>query len=144
VLNVALPGFWGAESAEIVGRMIQAAVNRVISSIADRTDVKVYVAFTLEAAALLNNSNLFAAMSVLRDMERVQAYSAADAAAFTETDDVIETASALDDRDLPFTVLTSGIAQATFENGGDLTVLVPCFEEEAEYEDEAEDDGDDE
>lgn len=144
VLNVALPGFWGAESAEIVGRMIQAAVNRVISSIADRTDVKVYAAFTLEAAALLNNSNLFAAMSVLRDMERVQAYSAADAAAFTETDDVIETASALDDRDLPFTVLTSGIAQATFENGGDLTVLVPCFEEEAEYEDEAEDDGDDE
>lgn len=140
VLNVAIPGFWGDAP---VDRLVQAAVNRVIALASTVENVTVFAGFTMESAALLNNDDLFRALSELRGMEGVQSYSAADVAKFAEAEDVIEVASSLDDREWPFRVLTSGIADATFENGGDLTVLVPCTFEDEDVEDEDED-GDDE
>ncbi|QZE59230.1 hypothetical protein MPK64_gp330 [Erwinia phage pEa_SNUABM_16] len=142
VLNVAVPGFWGDAPVQ---RMVQAAVNRVITMAQDVEGIKVYAGFTMESAALLNNDRLFEALSTLREIENVQSYSAADAANFDDAEDVIEVAGALDSRDLPLSILSSGLAAATFDNGGDLTVLVPCsvVEEEDEV-DEDEDDGEDE
>lgn len=139
VLNVAIPGFWSAMPKSKLSGMVQAAVNRVISLSSDVENIKVYAGFTLESAALLNNDNLFTVLATLREFENVQSYSAADAANFNDADDVIEVASALDDRDLPFVVLSSGIAAATFENGGDLTVLVPCNLSDDDEEDEGDD-----
>lgn len=139
VLNVALPGFWGVSTSDIT-KMVQAAVNRVIGLSDDQEELKVYAAFTIESSALLNNDDLYSVIGVLREMEGVQSYSASDAAAFADAEDVIEVASSLDNRNLPFAILSSGLASATFENGGDLTVLVPCFEDEADDEDESESD----
>ncbi len=144
VLNAALPGFWGVDE-EKLENMIQSIINRVEAYIAGDTKVKVYCAFTMESAALLSNSRLFQALTLLRGIDNVQSYSASDAARFEKADDVIEVASTLDTRDLPLTVLSSEMASYTFENGGDLTVLIPCFEEELDEEDEGEEeDGDDE
>lgn len=145
VLNIAVPGFWGNLDAEKIQRLIQACVNRVINLADSVEGVKVYAAFTLESAALLNNESLFTALSAMRELDNdVQSYSAADAVNFDEAEDIIEAASALDDRDLPFTILASGLASATFENGGDLTVLVPCSSEEEVEDEEDEQEGDDE
>ncbi|QZE59566.1 hypothetical protein MPK66_gp322 [Erwinia phage pEa_SNUABM_2] len=141
VMNIALPGFW---SEAPVQRMIQAAVNRVINLAESVEGIKVYAAFTLESAALLNNGRLFEALSTLREFENVQSYSAADAANFDDAEDVIEVAGSLDSRDLPLSVLAGGLAGATFDNGGDLTILVPCFTQEEESDEEEGDDGDDE
>lgn len=140
VMNVAVPGFWGDSE---VSRLVQAAVNRVISLAETVEGIKVYAGFTMESAALLNNDRLFEALTALRAMENVQSYSAADAANFDDAEDVIEVASALDSRDLPLAVLSGGLAAATFDNGGDLTVLVLCSPEDEEDE-SAEDEGDDE
>lgn len=140
VLNVAVPGFWGDSE---VSRLVQACVNRVINLAEDIEGIKVYAGFTIESAALLNNTRLYEVVGALREMEGVQSYSAADAANFSEAEDIIEVASSIDERDLPYTVLASGIAGATFDNGGDLTILVPCSvveEEEESEEDESEDD----
>ncbi|QYW04652.1 hypothetical protein pEaSNUABM14_00327 [Erwinia phage pEa_SNUABM_14] len=141
VLNVAVPGFWCDSD---VGRLVQACVNRVISLAESVEGIKVYAGFTLESAALLNNGRLYEVVGALREMDGVQSYSAADAANFSEAEDIIEVASSIDDRDLPFTVLASGLSGATFENGGDLTVLVPCSvfdeEEDESEEDESEED----
>lgn len=145
VLNIAVPGFWGNLDAEKIQRLIQACVNRVINLADSVEGVKVYAAFTFESAALLNNESLFTALSAMRELDNdVQSYSAADAVNFDEAEDIIEAASALDDRDLPFTILASGLASATFENGGDLTVLVPCSSEEEVEDEEDEQEGDDE
>lgn len=141
VMNIAVPGFWGDAPVQ---RMVQAAVNRVIALSETVEGVKVYAAFTMESAALLNNDRLFEALSTLREIEGAQSYSAVDAANFDEAEDVIEVASALDTRDLPLSILSGGLAAATFDNGGDLTVLVPCFSTEEEDESEDEDEGDDE
>lgn len=145
VLNVAVPGFWGVQARADIEKMIQACVNRVIALAEDAAPgLKVYAGFTLESAALLNNDSLFHALATVRSMSGIQSYSASDVANFEQSEDMIETASALDARDLPFGILAGGLADATFENGGDLTVLVPCnFETEEEDEDEDED-GDDE
>ncbi|AXG67361.1 hypothetical protein HOU09_gp317 [Dickeya phage vB_DsoM_AD1] len=140
VMNVAVPGFWGDSE---VSRLVQAAVNRVISLAETVEGIKVYAGFTMESAALLNNDRLFEALTALRAMENVQSYSAADAANFDDAEDVIEVASALDSRDLPLAVLSGGLAAATFDNGGDLTVLVLCSPED-EDDESAEDEGDDE
>lgn len=140
VMNVAVPGFWGDSE---VSRLVQAAVNRVISLAETVEGIKVYAGFTMESAALLNNDRLFEALTALRAMENVQSYSAADAANFDDAEDVIEVASALDSRDLPLAVLSGGLAAATFDNGGDLTVLVLCSPQDEEDESE-EDEGDDE
>ncbi|QZE60239.1 hypothetical protein pEaSNUABM35_00322 [Erwinia phage pEa_SNUABM_35] len=141
VMNVALPGFW---SEAPVQRMIQAAVNRVINLAESVENVKVYAAFTMESAALLNNGRLFEALATLREFEHVQSYSAADAANFDDAEDVIEVAGSLDTRDLPLSVLAGGLAGASFDNGGDLTILVPCFTQEEDADEEEGDDGDDE
>ena len=142
VLNIAVPGFWGDQS---VARMMQAAVNRVIALSEDVEDVKVYAGFTMESAALLNNDRLFDALTTLREMSGVQSYSAADAANFTDAEDVIDVARTLDSRDLPFAILSGGIAGATFDNGGDLTILVPCnLPDEPEEDEEEDEEGDDE
>ena len=141
VMNVALPGFW---SEAPVQRMIQAAVNRVISLSESVENIKVYAAFTIESAALLNNARLFEALSTLREFEHVQSYSAADAANFDDAEDVIEVAGSIDARDLPLSILAGGLAGATFDNGGDLTILVPCFSPEEEEVEDEEEDGDDE
>ncbi|QZE56859.1 hypothetical protein pEaSNUABM40_00327 [Erwinia phage pEa_SNUABM_40] len=142
VLNIALPGFWGDQS---VARMMQGAVNRVIAQAQSTEGIKVYAGFTMESAALVNNDRLFEALETLRSFDGVQSYSAADAANFDDAEDVIEVASALDTRDLPLSVLSGGLAAATFDNGGDLTILIPCsVEEEDELDEEAEDEGDDE
>lgn len=141
VMNVAVPGFWGDSE---VSRLVQAAVNRVISLAETVEGIKVYAGFTMESAALLNNDRLFEALTALRAMENVQSYSAADAANFDDAEDVIEVASALDSRDLPLAVLSGGLAAATFDNGGDLTVLVLCSPEDEEEDESAEDEGDDE
>lgn len=138
VMNVAVPGFWGDSDVSL---LVQAAVNRVIALAGTVEGIKVYAGFTFESAALLNNDRLFEALTALRTMEGVQSYSAADAANFDDAEDVIEVAGALDARDLPLSILSGGLAAATFDNGGDLTVLVQCSpeEEESEEEDEGED-----
>lgn len=141
VMNVAVPGFWGDSDVSL---LVQAAVNRVIALAGTVEGIKVYAGFTLESAALLNNDRLFDALTALRTMEGVQSYSAADAANFDDAEDVIEVASALDTRDLPLSILSGGLAAATFDNGGDLTVLVQCSPEDEESEDEDGEDGDDE
>lgn len=139
VMNVAVPGFWGDSDVSL---LVQAAVNRVIALAGTVENIRVYAGFTFESAALLNNDRLFAALTALRTMEGVQSYSAADAANFDDAEDVIEVASALDTRDLPLSILSGGLAAATFDNGGDLTVLVQCSPEDEESEEE--DEGDDE
>ncbi|QZE57533.1 hypothetical protein MPK71_gp324 [Erwinia phage pEa_SNUABM_1] len=140
VMNVAVPGFWGDSDVSL---LVQAAVNRVIALAGTVEGIKVYAGFTFESAALLNNDRLFEALTALRGMEGVQSYSAADAANFDDAEDVIEVAGALDARDLPLSILSGGLAAATFDNGGDLTVLVQCSPEEEESE-EDEEDGEDE
>lgn len=141
VMNVAVPGFWGDSDVSL---LVQAAVNRVIALAGTVEGIKVYAGFTLESAALLNNDRLYDALTALRTMEGVQSYSAADAANFDDAEDVIEVASALDTRDLPLSILSGGLAAATFDNGGDLTVLVLCSPQEEESEENEDEDGEDE
>lgn len=146
VLNVALPGVW-ATSAKKMPSLINSAVNAVKSMLAANTKINVYVGFTLSSGSLVVDDTLAQVVSLLRDNHsELFTYSSADCALFADNDDVMEIAASLDNVDrLPLEVLSSGYADKTFENGGDLTILIPCFEaEEIDDEDDSADDEDEE
>ena len=144
VLNVALPGVWSV-SGKKLPQLIDAAVNSVKALLAENSKINTYVAFTMSSGSLAADSTLFDVVDYLRsNYEEVFTYSSADCAVFEDNEDVLEIAASLDNPErLPLEVLSSGYAAKTFENGGDLTLLIPCFESDDLDEDE-EDEGDDE
>ncbi|QQO90477.1 hypothetical protein pEaSNUABM5_00335 [Erwinia phage pEa_SNUABM_5] len=144
VLNVALPGVWSISDKQLP-KMLDTAINAVKSLLAENTKINTYVAFTMSSGSLVADRTLFNVVDHLRDnYEEVFSYSSADCAVFEDNEDILEIASSLDNNErLPLEVLSSGYAAKTFENGGDLTLLIPCFESD-DADDEDEDEGDDE
>lgn len=144
VLNIALPGVWSVTGKKLP-QMIDAAINSVKALIAENSKIQTYVAFTMSSGSLAVDRTLFDVIDHLRDnYEEVFSYSSADCAVFEDNEDVLEIASSLDNVErLPLEVLSSGYAAKTFENGGDLTLLVPCFESD-DADDEDEDEADEE
>ena len=144
VLNVALPGIWSVNGKRLP-QLVDAAINAVKALVAENSKIQTYVAFTMSSGSLAVDRTLFEVIDHVRDnYEEVFSYSSADCAVFEDNEDVLEIASSLDNMErLPLEVLSSGYAAKTFENGGDLTLLIPCFESDEDEEDEA-DEGDDE
>lgn len=141
VLNIALPGVWSANGKNL-NKMLLAAVNAVKSMLADNTKINVYVGFTLSSGSLIVDNTLSEVVDHLRSThDELFTYSSADCALFADNEDVLEIASSLDNLErLPLEVLSSGFADKTFENGGDLTILIPLFEsDDADEEDEGDD-----
>ncbi|AQT28787.1 hypothetical protein YOLOSWAG_318 [Erwinia phage vB_EamM_Yoloswag] len=141
VLNVAVPGIWELDRNK-VGELLDGAINAVKSLLAPNNNIKVHVGFTLSSASLIVDDTLMHVVNHLRDQEMLYSYSSADCALFADNEDVLEAAASLDNSErLPLELLSTGFAGKTFENGGDLTILVPCFEIDA---DEDEDEADEE
>ncbi|WOL24567.1 hypothetical protein fHeYen902_221 [Yersinia phage fHe-Yen9-02] len=138
VVNFMVPGFW-ANDVNKIEKLLQSACNQVRSRIADATDIEVYAAFTIDSSTIMSDDNVFEAVAALRQVEHAQVYSANDVAQLEDNDDMIAAASTLADRDLPLTILCSHVAGHTFSLGGDLTVLIPCFDIEEEEEEDLDD-----
>lgn len=138
VLNLSLPGVWST-SSKMLPKLIDSAVNAVKLLVVEGSELNVYVGFTLSAGSMIVDQTLSEAVDHLRGFDELYAYTSADAQLFVDNEDVLELASSLDNTDrLPLEVLSSQFAHRTFENGGDLTILIPCFDTESEDEEDEE------
>lgn len=140
VLNFVVPGFWNIDE-ERVQDLITGAINAVECRVATQCDFHVYCGFTVNAADTIASNRVHKAMLELRDPEleaAVMPYTATEAMDLEASEDLLTSMSALGERNLPYELLVSGIASNTFDLGGDLTILIPCFTEESD------DDSDDE
>jgi hypothetical protein len=126
VLNIALPCIWGLDKKK-VNALVTSAYNRVVSHIGE-TDIKVYVGFTLNSGSLVSDEVLRNVVKAVSDSAsddiEVAAFSANDVQRVNESDDLMEAAMALGTNNLPLLLLSSGVADAAFANGGDLTLLM--------------------
>lgn len=136
VLNILVPGFFHIKNTEQVSAMLLKAVNTVTSTLADRTNLEVHAAFTFNIGEVMQSDHLFEALSSLREMENATIFTATDASAVDTTSNVLGYLAALDRVNLPMTVLTSGAGSYFFEQGGDTSVVIPCFELDEDEEDE--------
>jgi len=126
VLNIALPCIWGLDKKK-VSALVTSAYNRVVSHIGE-TDMKVYVGFTLNAGSLVSDEALRNVVKSVSDMAsdeiEVASYTTNDVQRVNEADDLMEAAMSLGTTNLPLILLSSGVADAAFANGGDLTLLL--------------------
>lgn len=126
VLNIALPCIWGLDKKK-VSALVQSAYNRVIAHVGE-TDMKVYVGFTLNAGSLVSDEALRNVVKSVSDMAsdeiEVASYTTNDVQRVNEADDLMEAAMSLGTTNLPLILLSSGVAEAAFANGGDLTLLL--------------------
>lgn len=136
VLNIMVPGFWFIKNGDQVSAMIQKAVNTVQSSLADRTNLEIHAAFTFNIGDVMQSDYLFNALTALREMENATIFTATDASAVDTTSDVLAYLASLDRDNLPMTVLSSGAGSYFFEQGGDTSIVIPCFDLDEDDEDE--------
>lgn len=126
VLNIALPCIWGLDKKKVAS-LVQSAYNRVIAHVGE-TDMKVYVGFTLNAGSLVSDEALRNVVKAVSDMAsdeiEVASYTTNDVQRVNESDDLMEAAISLGTTNLPLILLSSGVAEAAFANGGDLTLLL--------------------
>lgn len=144
VLNIAVPCIWGLDLKKIKP-FVTSAYNRVLAHFGE-SDATIYVGFTMNSSSLVNEENLNAVLTSVRDMAsdevEVSSYSLADVQRVNESEDLMEAAHAIGSNNLPLLLLGSGVADAAFANGGDLTLLLsPVIDMD---EDDSEEDEDEE
>lgn len=138
VLNFAVPGIW-LESLpeEKIQEMVQGAINATRTRVAGNASCPTYCAFTYDSALIQSNDRVFELVAGLRTLdEQGMSFNAEDVRMVEESEDAFTAIASMEDRELPLTVLMSGVAGHMYDHGGNTTVIFSLTDEEDE---EAED-----
>ncbi|AXG67032.1 hypothetical protein HOU08_gp306 [Dickeya phage vB_DsoM_JA29] len=146
VLNIAMPCIWGIGKKKVKDLVIS-TYNRVLAHIGE-TDIKVYVGFTLNAGSLVSDENLQSVVRSVGEMASeeiaVHSFTTNDVQRIEESEDLVEAAHSVGTENLPLALLSSGIADAAFANGGDLIVILSPVGDSDDEDDSDSDEDEDE
>lgn len=140
VLNFAVPGIWLTTLPEDkIQEMLQGAINATRTRVAGNSSCPTYCAFTYDSGLLQSNDRIFELVSSLRNLdEEGMSFNSEDVRIVEEAADAFSAIATIEDRELPLTVLMSGIAGSMYDHGGNTSVIFPLNEEEAEDESDEE------